>query len=745
MTTTAQTRPNAPGPEIQVSHTASGQDGGRLWKYYEATADAFDNGMTRLVSCSLPLAISFRKLTVAASSKNREASSVNPIAQTYIGVPSFEVPDPPEELGQDGGKFYRAYDAIAEEVDNDMTQSLKEQLDGMLIFAGLFAGVNSAFLALTLPLLSADPADDTNALLVHNNAILIQLVLGRNDSALQDPILPSKSFVPKPADLSVNVLFSLSLALAITSSFLAVLGRQWLVYYRKRSGGGPDRQRWEQLKRFLGAKRWGLELILDDILPSLLQAGLIIFCISFLIYLHGLNPTLSTAVGAPLYLALAFFIGGAICAIWDRFCPFRSPLSHFLWWILTAPPKAASIVLSWIYQKAKGSRFWKTISRSARRSQRRRTPAFTIASLRSMKPTIREVKRPFKWVCEVLIQPVVGFLEGRREEDNETLQAIALQRTICTTDDPASLLHAAANILAITDSDRLKTLWDDGVFRDRLLELRDNSYSAALYQGDRHMHQSDLAASVARLYWCTATHILIHVRGPDQSPSDYFYSFGVLSRVDSFLKIPADRLANSSPILIRASFVYSALLTMLSSWRPEDQRVLCNELASYCSAVKGQDWGLLSLVFWTISPPPAEDTSRTFSRNALESLRKAYMGGVDITLDNLDSALVAVSNRRGQPKIDHHGLITTIFLCVEHIIASGRGGGGLGLEGLLRMLTRCEVALRTAMPQNESTEIIRKIRVDTQKAIKGLLPDLKVEWYSESTAVTRVNTNLAKD
>ncbi|KAG8947702.1 hypothetical protein FRC04_010546 [Tulasnella sp. 424] len=214
------------------------------------------------------------------------------IPHHLLTAPKIEIPDPPEEFGQDGGKFYRAYDALAEEIDDDMAKSLKEQLDGMLIFAGLFAGVNSAFLALTLPLMSADPADDTNALLAQNNAILLQLVSGGNDSTSLNPTLPSASFAPSGAILSVNVLFALSLAFAIISSFLAVLGRQWLVYYRKRGGGGPDRQRWEQLKRLLGAERWGLELILDDILPSLLQAGLIMFCISFIIYLNTLSSTL---------------------------------------------------------------------------------------------------------------------------------------------------------------------------------------------------------------------------------------------------------------------------------------------------------------------------------------------------------------------------------------------------------------------------------------------------------------------
>ncbi|KIO17183.1 hypothetical protein M407DRAFT_51063, partial [Tulasnella calospora MUT 4182] len=109
--------------------------------------------------------------------------------------------------------------------------------------AGLFAGVNTAFLALTLPLMSPDPVGDTNALLRDNNAILLNLALGRNDSLPSTSALPSETFAPAGKVLTVNVLFSLSLTFAIVSSFLAVLGRQWLVYYRKRSGGGPDRQR----------------------------------------------------------------------------------------------------------------------------------------------------------------------------------------------------------------------------------------------------------------------------------------------------------------------------------------------------------------------------------------------------------------------------------------------------------------------------------------------------------------------
>ncbi|KAG8983067.1 hypothetical protein FRB90_006321 [Tulasnella sp. 427] len=244
----------------------------------------------------------------------------------------FELPLPPDEFGQDGGKFYRCYDTLAEEIDDDMVKGLKEQLDGLLIFAGLFAGVNSAFLGLTLPLMSANPADDTNALLRENNAILMQLALGRNDSLPSTLTLPSERFSPAGKILTVNILFSVSLTLALLSSFLAVVGRQWLAYYRKRSGGGPDKQRWEQLKRFLGAQRWGLEWILDDFLPSLIQIGLIIFSISLTIYASTLHSTLSTVVGVLMCSGLTILVVTALLAIWDQSSPFQSPLSRFIPW-----------------------------------------------------------------------------------------------------------------------------------------------------------------------------------------------------------------------------------------------------------------------------------------------------------------------------------------------------------------------------------------------------------------------------
>lgn len=45
-----------------------------------------------------------------------------------------KLPAIPKDFGEDGGKFYKYYDELADELDEDMVASLKSQLDGILIF-----------------------------------------------------------------------------------------------------------------------------------------------------------------------------------------------------------------------------------------------------------------------------------------------------------------------------------------------------------------------------------------------------------------------------------------------------------------------------------------------------------------------------------------------------------------------------------------------------------------------------------
>ncbi|KAG8965457.1 hypothetical protein FRC00_002704 [Tulasnella sp. 408] len=494
----------------------------------------------------------------------------------------FEVPVPPQDFGQDGGKFYHYYDALADEIDDNMVTGLKEQLDGLLIFAGLFAGVNTAFLALTLPLMSPDPADDTNALL---RDILFNLASGRNDSLPSTTALPSGTFSPNGKILTVNVLFSVSLTFALVSSFLAVLGRQWLVYYRKRTGGGPERQRWEQLKRFLGAERWRLEGVLDDVLPSLLQIGLIIFCISLTIYLNTLHPVLSNIVGAFMCAGLAFLVITAIVAIWDKFCPFQSPLSHFISLTgRTAGVLSARLLhlvpwafqLGWIIEAlhdcfAYGPRYvdlpWESVG------------------------TVDEIQ---DLLDNYLINPITSLLGNakRKEEEDGTLQIIAIRRAICTSDDARTQAHAVSNILSIPDADLLVQLLADEEFDFRISELCTSSYNRTLQLCGRD--RTDLAAATCWVYRAAITHIFLSAINRVQNLTEKEIWYGPWMTPDEPSLFPSsDLMQNASSNMISACLAFITRYVNRHTIRTPARRI---ELRSTIHGLVNPSWKSVSMI-----------------------------------------------------------------------------------------------------------------------------------------------------
>ncbi|KIO21797.1 hypothetical protein M407DRAFT_28610 [Tulasnella calospora MUT 4182] len=372
-----------------------------------------------------------------------------------------EMPDLPKEFGSDGGHFYRHYDKLAEETDEDLSNRLKAQLDSILIFAGLFAGVNTAFLAFTLPQMSADSADDTNAL-------LLQIALGGNGSITSASDLPSASFTPPPRIYPINVLFSVSLTLALLSSFLAVLGQQWVVYYRKRGGGEPEYQRWEQLRRYLGAKRWRLELVLDDVVPSLLQLGLVIFCIAFALYLGTLSQSLNRVIAWLLWAAAAIILGMSTCSAFDPWCPFKMPLSRIarsvvpailavvLWLGLCSIMMVAFIVIRAIQVIRRAILF-------------RHSPDLAeldYNSRRRYREAVGLLKSIFADLYRMLAQAGI-----RSPEDPEDLQIEALRRVICTSEDRNALIYSAINLRVLRDTRALSSLGNDEEFCTRLSSL----------------------------------------------------------------------------------------------------------------------------------------------------------------------------------------------------------------------------------------------------------------------------------
>ncbi|KAG8933522.1 hypothetical protein FRC00_013115 [Tulasnella sp. 408] len=379
-----------------------------------------------------------------------------------------EMPDLPREFGDDGGHFYRYYDELAEEYDENLVKNLKAQLDGILIFAGLFAGVNSTFLVFTLPQLSANPADDTNAL-------LLQIALGSNSSITSTADLPSASFLPSPRIYLVNVLFSASLMLALFSSLLAVLGQQWIVYYRKQGGGGPDDRRWEQLRRYLGAKRWRLELVLDDLVPSLLQLGLVLFCIAFALHLGTLSQSLNRIIVSLLSVTAATMFAMATCAAFDPWCPFKQPSSRIA-------QSVASAVLAFaisfaIYSIGVFAIMASNIINAIWPNVIYLYGSWQGGVLEYAKSFIPEVTTCYRLLMSPRFQSA---------KDPDDLKIEALRRVICTSEDRNALIYAAMNLQVLRHKHTLSSL-----AKDHVIGLRLSALQEAAMEETRHGRSSN--------------------------------------------------------------------------------------------------------------------------------------------------------------------------------------------------------------------------------------------------------------
>ncbi|KAG1746072.1 hypothetical protein EDD22DRAFT_745045, partial [Suillus occidentalis] len=110
-------------------------------------------------------------------------------------------------------KFWTAYKKFSGEYDTNMLERCDSSMDNMLIFAGLFAAVNTAFIIAMQP----NSGDTTNALLQQ----LIQIT-ANNSSAAQ---ITFNS--PTPTPVWSQGLAYASLALSLIAAFGAVLGKQW--------------------------------------------------------------------------------------------------------------------------------------------------------------------------------------------------------------------------------------------------------------------------------------------------------------------------------------------------------------------------------------------------------------------------------------------------------------------------------------------------------------------------------------
>ncbi|KAJ7926634.1 hypothetical protein B0H13DRAFT_1972430 [Mycena leptocephala] len=224
-------------------------------------------------------------------------------------------------------KLWAVYVSEAHKYDKGLVESWKADMEGMLIFAGLFSASVTAFLIESYKTLTPDAANTSATLLAQ---ISLQISAAQSGS---DFIVPDGTpFAPSAASLVCNTLWFISLGLSLTCALAATLLEQWARDFLHRTDIRSEPAARARVFSYLyyGMRRFNMHAVVE-IIPLLLHASLLFFLGGLLAFLIPVN-TIIMAINA-LLLAIVVIVYSllTILPLFYSDCPYRTPLSGVLW------------------------------------------------------------------------------------------------------------------------------------------------------------------------------------------------------------------------------------------------------------------------------------------------------------------------------------------------------------------------------------------------------------------------------
>ncbi|TFK37711.1 hypothetical protein BDQ12DRAFT_736218 [Crucibulum laeve] len=216
---------------------------------------------------------------------------------------------------------------LADGFDKDMCDGWRDEVQNLLIFAGLFSAVVTGFTVESYKWLQEDPND----VLVQ---LLTQVAAQDRNSTISTT---TTEFIPATSVITINILWFISLTLSLATVLIGIVSMQWLRSYQT-SGNLPykDALALRQM-RYDGLVTWYVPRVINSI-PLLLMSALILFFVGLLNLLWTLQPKVAIPVTVVIATIIAFLAITTVlptlqCMLTSELhlrvvqCPFKSPQS----------------------------------------------------------------------------------------------------------------------------------------------------------------------------------------------------------------------------------------------------------------------------------------------------------------------------------------------------------------------------------------------------------------------------------
>ncbi|KAI0313905.1 hypothetical protein OF83DRAFT_491993 [Amylostereum chailletii] len=248
----------------------------------------------------------------------------------------------PIDYDEGAVELWKAYVTEAESHDRALVETWKDDMESIIIFAGLYSASLTAFLVESYQNLQEDPVEQTKQFANQSVTLLVQISrqLGANAGqpapTLSFPDPQSVSFSgPTASDVRINTYWFISLVLSLTAVLFAIIVQQWVRDYMhhvfQRYSHPLKRARIRQFL-FEGATFWRMSVIVDAI-PALIHISLFLFFVGLGEFLFPINHTVAIWTTAVMSLSALLYIWTMFAPIISTQSPYQSPASGIFWYI----------------------------------------------------------------------------------------------------------------------------------------------------------------------------------------------------------------------------------------------------------------------------------------------------------------------------------------------------------------------------------------------------------------------------
>ncbi|KAJ7745605.1 hypothetical protein DFH07DRAFT_977425 [Mycena maculata] len=137
-----------------------------------------------------------------------------------------------------------------------------------------------------------------------------------------------------PTILVAQSLLYISLGSTLLAALLAVLGKQWLMYYMAAGERGTLEARGlERQRKFDGLRKWKFDMVMQ-VFPLLLQFGLFLFAAGLSVYLWTSHVSLAIIALVMTSLGSIAYISLLLSAVVSPDSPFQTPLAPLVAWLI---------------------------------------------------------------------------------------------------------------------------------------------------------------------------------------------------------------------------------------------------------------------------------------------------------------------------------------------------------------------------------------------------------------------------